>query len=105
MGIPILLIGITMIVVGFAFIPGTRRAVRKVRSILDIIGIRKEVTITEICATTDLEREFVIDVLTKLVMSEHIYGYLEDDLFVRDVSRIRPQDLVDTGPFGDSMNS
>ncbi len=77
--------GILMIVIGAALIPSSIRTRRRNRSIYEIVGIRKKVTITEISSETGLDYEFVQKVMTEYLLSGYLYGYLEDDLFVRDI--------------------
>ncbi len=78
--------GILLLFIGIALIPGVRRNTKMTRSIIEIAAVRKEVTISEISQETGLDREYVREVLTKYLMSGFIFGYIEDDLFVRDTA-------------------
>ncbi len=81
--------GILMMVIGSALIPSSNRARKKVRSIYEIAAVRKEVTITELSSETGLDYEFVQKVITELIISHRLHGYLEDGLFVRDTGARR----------------
>ncbi len=76
-------------VIGSALIPSSNRARKKVRSIYEIAAVRKEVTITELSSETGLDYEFVQKVITELIISHRLHGYLEDGLFVRDTGARR----------------
>ncbi len=78
--------GILLLIIGLAMIPGVRRETIKTKSIIEIAAVRKEVTISEISQETSLDREYVREVLTKYLMSGFLFGYIEDDLFVRDTA-------------------
>lgn len=78
--------GILLLIIGLAMIPGVRRETIKTKSIIEIAAVRKEVTISEISQETGLDREYVREVLTKYLMSGFLFGYIEDDLFVRDTA-------------------
>ena len=76
--------GILLLLVGFALYPGVRRSSAMTRSILEIAAVRKEVRIYEISQETGLDSEYVRKILTQYLMSGYLFGYIEDDLFVRD---------------------
>lgn len=76
--------GILLLLVGFSLYPGVRRSSAMTRSILEIAAVRKEVTIHAISQETGLDSEYVRKILTQYLMSGILFGYIEDDLFVRD---------------------
>ena len=82
--------GILMILVGVGLVPGARTEMNKRRKVVEIVSVRKQVTISEISQETGLDREYILDLLTKLLVAHFIFGYIEDDLFVRDTSGRRP---------------
>lgn len=86
--------GILMILIGSALIPSSRRARRKIKSIFEIAGVRKEVTISEISQETGLDSEYIRKVITDAILYKRLYGSLENDLFVRDTSE-RPRSSSD----------
>ena len=75
-----------MIIAGLALIPGSRREGRKIRNILEIVAVRKEVRISDIQSETGLDSEYIRKIITDMLISHILFGYLEDDLFVRDTS-------------------
>ncbi|TFG33535.1 hypothetical protein EU527_07960 [Candidatus Thorarchaeota archaeon] len=82
----ILLIGIAMIISGLALYPSGRRESRKIRSILEIVAARKQVSISDIRAETGLDTEYIRKVITDMLIAHVLFGYLEDDFFVRDIA-------------------
>jgi len=78
--------GILLIIIGLGLVPGVRRETIKTKSIIEIAAVRKEVSISELSQETGLDREYVREVLTKYLMSGFLFGYIEDDLFVRDTA-------------------
>ena len=85
-GNSLLLLALVMAVAGVALYPGARRESRRARSILEIAAVRKEVTISDISSETGLDREYVRKIIINMLISHVLFGYLEDDLFVRDTS-------------------
>ena len=81
-----LYIGVSLIILGFALVPGVRKTSNVNSQILEITAVRKEVTISEISQETGLDRELVRDVLTKFLVRGFLFGYIEGDLFVRDTA-------------------
>jgi hypothetical protein len=78
--------GILLLIIGFAMVPGTKRETNKIRSIIEIAAVRKEVSISDISYETGLDSEYVRKVLTQYLMSGFLFGYIEGDLFVRDTA-------------------
>ncbi|TFG31541.1 hypothetical protein EU528_05945 [Candidatus Thorarchaeota archaeon] len=78
--------GILLLIIGFARIPSTMQEANKIRSIIEIAAVRKEVSISDISYETGLESEYVRKVLTQYLMSGFLFGYIEGDLFVRDTA-------------------
>lgn len=76
--------GILLTIIGIALVPSARRNANKTKRIIEIAAVRKEVTISEISQETGLDREYVREALTKHLMNGFLFGYIEDDLFVRD---------------------
>ena len=81
--------GILLLIIGILLYPSIRRNTAIIRSILEIAAVRKEVTISEISQETGLDREFVRKIITQYLVSGFLFGYLEDDLFVRDTAGSR----------------
>jgi hypothetical protein len=81
--------GVLLVLAGIVLVPSFRREVGKLQSILDIVIVRKEVTISEISSETGLDREYVQDVISKQLKIGLLFGHLEGDLFVCDTSRYR----------------
>jgi hypothetical protein len=80
------LAGACLFIGGLATLPGTRRRSKIIRRILEIAAVEKEVTISEIHTRTGIDSETVRAVLVHCLMNRILYGYIEDDLFVRDTS-------------------
>ena len=78
--------GILMIVLGIALVPSARTETNKRKSVIEIVAVRKQVTISEISQETGLDREYIRQLLTNLLIAHALFGYIEDDLFVRDTS-------------------
>lgn len=81
-----LFIGVVMIISGIALYPSGRSESKKIRSILEIVAVRKQISISDIRAETGLDTEYIRKVITNMLIAHALYGYLEDDLFVRDTS-------------------
>ena len=79
-------VGFLLFLVGVAKAPGARRESAKWKSIIEIAAVRKEVSISDISYETGLDSEYIRKVLTQCLMSGYLFGYIEDDLFVRDTS-------------------
>ncbi|MGY5854691.1 MAG: hypothetical protein RTU92_14070 [Candidatus Thorarchaeota archaeon] len=62
------------------------RFLRTVQSVIEIAAVRKSVTIAEIVTHTGLDHEFVLEVLTDALVTQRLFGYIEGDEFIRDVS-------------------
>ncbi len=82
----LIIAALVMIFAGLVLIPGSRRESRRIRSVLEIVAVRKEVSISDISAETGLEREYIRKIITNMLISHVLFGYLENDLFVRDTS-------------------
>ena len=78
-GFPLLVVGV------FLMGPGSKR-VREENSVLEIVAMRKKVTITELQRETNLPRETIERILSDALLNQRLSGYLEDEEFVRDVS-------------------
>ncbi len=78
--------GVLLVIIGIVLVPGARRETKKLKSIIEIVTVRKEVTISEIRQETGLDREYIRGIITKFLMDGILFGYIEDDLFVRDTS-------------------
>jgi hypothetical protein len=85
----LIVFAILLIVYGLTLVPSNRRAQQRNMSIYKIAAVRKEVTISDICTETGLDYEYVRNYLTESIMYGRLQGYLEEDLFVRDVSARR----------------
>ena len=96
--------GILMIVYGLTLVPANNRARRRNMSIYEIAAVRKQVSISDICTETGLDYEYVRNYLTEAIMYKRLYGYLEDDLFVRDVSARRRRTSDDDVGLGSIMD-
>ncbi len=86
LGNGLLLLGFAMIIAGLGLYPGARQESKRIRSILELVAVRKEVTISDVSAETGLDREYVRKVITDMLIAHTLFGYLEDELFVRDTS-------------------
>lgn len=78
--------GILMIVIGIVLIPSGRREINKRKKVIEIVAVRKQITISEISQETGLDREYIRQLLTNLLIAHALFGYIEDDLFVRDTT-------------------
>ena len=78
-GFPLLVVGV------FLMGPGSKR-VREENSVLEIVAMRKKVTITELQRETNLPRETIERILSDALLNQRLSGYLENEEFVRDVS-------------------
>ena len=78
-GFPLLVVGV------FLMGPGSKR-VREENSVLEIVAMRKKITITELQRETNLPRETIERILSDALLNQRLSGYLEDEEFVRDVS-------------------
>ena len=82
----LLVIGGLLLVVGmFLMGPGSKSA-RKENNVLEIVAMRKKVTIAELQRETNLPRETIERILREALLNQRLSGYLEDEEFVRDVS-------------------
>ncbi|MFW9844803.1 MAG: hypothetical protein ACFFEV_09520 [Candidatus Thorarchaeota archaeon] len=79
-------IGLIAFFVGAAKVPSVRREQKNWRKILEIAAVRKEVSISDISYETGFDSEYIRKVLTQCLMSGYLFGYIEDDLFVRDTA-------------------
>jgi hypothetical protein len=94
----ILLISAIMIFAGIAYYPSGKKESRQIRSILEIVAVRKQVSISDISEETGLDREYIRKIITNMLIAHALFGYLEDDLFVRDTAG-RPS-IYYRRPFG-----
>ena len=78
--------GVLLVFIGIGLIPSARREARKTRSILEIAAVRKEVRISDIASETGLDSQYVRKALTQYLINGFLFGYIEDDLFVRDTA-------------------
>ncbi len=88
---------ITGIIIGIASHPTRKRENMKIQSIIDIVSVRKQASISDIHAETGLDREYIQEVIAKRLISGSLHGYLEDDLFVRDTGARRRHTADDNG--------
>ncbi len=88
----ILVVGILLSMIGLFRIPSSTRYNNHYKSVIDIAAVRKEVTFSEISEETGLDVEFVHDVIKKSLISGRLFGYIEGNLFVRDVGA-RPEPI------------
>jgi hypothetical protein len=79
-----LLIGTVMVFIGIAYYPSGKRELKQIKSIVEIVTVRKQVSISDISEETGLDPEYIQKVITKRLISGSLSGYLEDDLFVCD---------------------
>jgi len=63
-----------------------RRAQKKRQSVLEIVGVQREASISEIRSRTGLDSEEIRAIIVSALLSHQLFGYLEDDIFVRDIS-------------------
>jgi hypothetical protein len=82
----ILLIGVIMIFAGIAYYPSGKQESKQIRSIVEIVAVRKQVSISDISEETGLDREYIRKIITNMLIAHALFGYLEDDLFVRDTA-------------------
>lgn len=98
----VIYIGVAMIIIGIilgiASEPTRRRENMKIQSVVNIVSVRRQVSISDISAETGLDREYIQEVISNRLISGSLHGYLENDIFVRDVSARRRTD-------NDSMDS
>ena len=82
----LIVVGFLFFIVGIIKVPGVRRESARWRSIIEIAAVRKEVSISDISYETGLDSEYIRQVLAKCLMNGYLFGYIEDDLFVRDTA-------------------
>lgn len=81
-----IIVGAGLIIMGLALYPGTRRRGKIFRKVIEIAAVEKEVTISEIHTRTGIDSETVRQILVHCLVNRSLFGYIEDDLFVRDTS-------------------
>ena len=82
----LLVTGGLLLVVGlFLMGPGSKSG-REEYNLLEIVDMRKKVTITELQRETNLPRETIERILRDALLNQWLTGYLKDEEFVRDVS-------------------
>jgi len=81
-----IIVGAGLIIMGFASYPGTRRRGKIFRKVIEIAAVEKEVTISEIHTCTGIDSETVRQILVHCLVNRSFFGYIEDNLFVRDTS-------------------
>jgi hypothetical protein len=59
---------------------------KKRQAVYEIAGVARSVTISGLSERTGIDPEMVHQILTRLILSHSLYGYIEDDVFVRDTS-------------------
>ena len=79
-------VGFILFIIGAVKAPNARRETAKWQSIIEIAAVRKEVSISDISYETRLDNEYVRNVLTQCLVGGYLFGYIENDLFVRDTS-------------------
>ncbi|MHA2359414.1 MAG: hypothetical protein ACXAB5_04015 [Candidatus Thorarchaeota archaeon] len=82
----LLFIGVGLTIMGIALVPASRKRAAILRRVLEIAAVEKEVTISEIHTRTGIDSETVRQILVHRLMNSILFGYIEDDLFVRDTS-------------------
>jgi hypothetical protein len=82
----ILLIGVIMIFAGIAYYPSGKRESKQIRSIVEIVAVRKQVSISDISEETGLDQEYIRKIITNMLIARALFGYLENDMFVRDTA-------------------
>ena len=82
----LIVIGVILFFVGVAKVPSARREQKNWQKILEIAAVRKEVSISDLSYETNLDSEYIRKVLTQCLMSGFLFGYIEDDIFVRDTA-------------------
>jgi len=82
--------GLVAAILGAIVIPGGRRESRNVNRIIEIVAVEKEATFSEISERTGLEPEYIRKIITQLLTSGFLVGYIENDTFMRNTSA-RPE--------------
>ncbi len=82
----LIIVGLVLFFVGVVKAPSARRESAKWKSIVEIAAVRKEVSISDLSYETGLDKEYIMKVLTQCLMNGFLYGYIEDELFVRDTA-------------------
>jgi len=77
--------GLLLVVGVFLMGPGSKSG-REEYNVLEIVDMRKKVTITELQRETNLPRETIERILRDALLNQRLSGYLGDEEFVRDVS-------------------
>jgi hypothetical protein len=70
-----IIIGAILFVAG---IPETRR----LRRILEVVLVRKEITISEISTQTGFDTEYIRKAVSNLIGTSYLFGFLENDRFI-----------------------
>jgi hypothetical protein len=90
---PFAIFFLLMIAIGFILFfggavkaPSARREQKNWRRILEIAAVRKEVSISDIGYETGLDSEYIRNVLTQCLVGGLLFGYIENDIFVRDTA-------------------
>jgi len=77
--------GLLLVVGVFLMGPGSKSG-REEYNVLEIVDMRKKVTITELQIETNLPRETIERILRDALLNQRLSGYLGDEEFVREVS-------------------
>jgi hypothetical protein len=79
-------IGIILFGIGVATYPATRNRSSLMRQVLEIAAVEKQVSISEIHTRTGIDSETVRAILAACLINRILFGYIEDDIFVRDTA-------------------
>ena len=101
----IIVFGGLIIIYGLTLIPSNNRARARNMSIYKIAAVRKQVSISDICTETGLDYEYVRNYIEESIIYHRLHGYLEDDVFVRDVSHRRRSVSDDDVGLGSIMDN
>ncbi|MFW9800811.1 MAG: hypothetical protein ACFFD9_10265 [Candidatus Thorarchaeota archaeon] len=82
----LLIIGSFLLIAGVCLWGMGPRSVREEDNVLEIAAMRKRVTLAELHRETNLPRDTIERILRDALLNQRLFGFLEDDEFVRDTS-------------------
>ncbi len=82
----LLIIGSLLLIAGVCLWGMGPRSVREEDNVLEIAAMRNRVTFAELHRETNLPRDTIERILRDALLNQRLFGYLENDEFVRDIS-------------------
>ena len=69
--------GLLFFLAGLILVSGSRKEHAKKQRILKIAAVKKEVSISDLSCETELGPEYIREILTNLLISGFLFGYIE----------------------------